>query len=139
MIRTPPRPILLIENSPEVRRAMVEWLKLMGYAVLTAVDGIDAIAKLRAGSRPCLILMDLQSPHSLEFRKAQTHDTRTANIPLVIYSGLYDPTIGAKQLHASAYFYTPFDLRALQRVIDVHCKKYAPRFRRAENGTDPRP
>jgi len=134
-----PRPILIVENSPEVRRALAHWLRLVGYNVLTAVDGSDALAKLRAQSKPCLILLDLHLPHSLEFRRMQLQNLRASKIPLVVYSGLYDPRAGAKQLQAAAYFATPFDLDALQRVIEAHCKKYQrPPRRRAHNGNHSR-
>jgi len=118
-------PILLVENSAEVRRAMVDWLRLMGYAVVTAISGTDALAKLHTGSRPCLILLDLQLPqmNSFEFRAAQLQDPRIANVPLVVYSSLYDPRIAAQRLQATAYFYAPFDMAALLKVIDTHCGK----------------
>jgi len=124
MQRTAPRPILLVESNPEVRHAMMDWLSRTGYAVLTAIDGADAIAKLRAGSKPCLILLDLQSPQSLEFRRAQMQDPQTTGVPVAVYSGLYDPRLARAQLRASAYFYAPFDMTALQKVIDAHCRKY---------------
>lgn len=130
----PLQPILLVENSLEVRRAMTEWVRLMGYAVLSAIDGTDAIAKLHSGSRPCLILLDLQSPQSLEFRKAQMRDQRTADIPVVVYSGLYDPRMAAERLGATAYFYAPFDMDALRKVIEAHCRKY-PRRRTKHDQT----
>ena len=123
-MHTAPLSILLVENSPEVRHAFVDWLRLLGYAVLTAIDGVDALARLRAGPKPCLVLLDLQVPHSVDFRRAQMQNPHLSEIPVVVYSGLYDPHIGARQLQADGYFYSPFDLHALQRVIDVYCTKY---------------
>ena len=119
------QPVLLVENSPDVRRAMVEWLVLQGYPVHTAINGIDALDKLRAGLRPCLILMHLHTPamNGFEFRRRQLDDPQLADIPIVVYSGLYDPQMAAKVLNATAYLYTPFDIEVLNTIIEAHCKR----------------
>lgn len=120
-----PRPLLLVENSPDVRHALLDWLLLQGYAVHTAINGIDALDKLRAGLRPCLILIHLHTPgmNGFEFRKRQLADRQVAGIPVVVYSGLYDPRMAAKLLNAAAYLCTPFDTAALGKVIEAHCKR----------------
>ncbi len=120
-----PVPVLVVEHSPPVRRALVDWLLLKGYAVQTAINGIDALDKLHAGLRPCLVLIHLQLPamDGFEFRRKQLDDPQLAVIPVVVYSGLYDPQIAAEALDATAYVYTPFDIDALGRVIETHCKR----------------
>lgn len=119
-------PVLLVEHSAEVRRAVVEWLTLKGYAVSTAVNGVDALGKLRAGLKPCLILLDLHMPemNGFEFRKRQLRDPQLARIPVVVYSGRYDPHIAAEQLRATAYFFIPFGTDGLSRIIEVHCGRH---------------
>jgi CheY-like chemotaxis protein len=124
--------IMLIENSAAVRRAFVDWLVLMGYTVVTAITATDALAKLRAGAAPCVILLDLQLPQrgAVEFRRAQVRDPHSALIPLVVYSALYDPRLSAAQLDADAYVYAAFDMEAFLDIIEVHCQSSHPRPRR---------
>lgn len=125
-----PRPVLLIENNPDVRHAMVNWLSLQGYTVHTAINGIDGLDKLHTGLRPCLILLHLHMPamDGFEFRRLQLDDPQLARIPFVVYSGRYDPRIAAEILNATAYFFAPFDTDALGRVVEAHCKRrFGPR------------
>jgi sigma-B regulation protein RsbU (phosphoserine phosphatase) len=55
------RRLLLVEDSPTMRRMISSLLKDQGYEVETAVDGIDGLAKARA-SRPELVLTDFEMP-----------------------------------------------------------------------------
>ena len=104
---------------------MVDWLLVQGYAVHTAINGIDALDKLHAGLRPCLILIHLHTPamDGFEFRRRQLDDPHLAGIPVVVYSGLYDPQMAAKVLNATAYLYTPFDIEMLRTIIEAHCTR----------------
>ena len=125
-------PILLVEDNSELRRSL-EWLLTgEGYAVVTAIHGADALGKLQAGLRPCLIILNLEMPemNGFEFRKAQLQDAQLASIPLVIYSALSDPHMFAAQLKAAAYFQKPLDVEALLRVVEAHCR---PPFKASAN------
>lgn len=121
----PPPPILVVEDSVEVRRSLEWLLRAHGYAVVTAVHGADALRKLHAGLRPCLILLDLQMPEmdGFEFRQLQLQEPRLATIPVVVCSAIRDPDAAAKQLKAAAYVEKPVDLDALLAVVAAHCRK----------------
>lgn len=53
--------ILLVEDEPSARAALAELLALEGYEVAAAVDGEEALARLRV-FLPDLVLTDLQMP-----------------------------------------------------------------------------
>jgi CheY-like chemotaxis protein len=120
-----PPPVLVVEDSAEVRRSLEWLLRGHGYAVVTAVHGADALRKLHAGLRPCLILLDLQMPEmdGFEFRQRQLQDPQLASIPVVVCSAIGDPDAAARQLKAEAYVQKPVELDALLAVVAAHCRK----------------
>ncbi len=54
--------VVVVDDDDAVRDAIVEALADAGYATLTAGDGAEALAVLRAAPRPCVALVDLVMP-----------------------------------------------------------------------------
>ena len=72
-----PHRVLVVEDEEMIRDSLVEILADSGYDAIAAVDGRDALDKLRTGSpRPCLILLDLMMPimDGWSFREQQRSD-----------------------------------------------------------------
>src|SRR5262245_25863826 len=53
--------ILVVDDEPEVRRLLQDFLTDRGYEVFLAADGVEAIASLTA-NRPYLVLLDIAMP-----------------------------------------------------------------------------
>jgi two-component system response regulator MprA len=53
--------ILVVDDDQAVRDSLARSLQYSGYEVSTAVDGVDALAKL-AGARPDAVIMDVMMP-----------------------------------------------------------------------------
>lgn len=83
-------PILLVEDNLDVLDVTRILLEAEGYAVATAVNGADALALLRGGLRPCLIVLDLSMPvmDGWEFRDEQRADPELRAIPTIVYSAV---------------------------------------------------
>ncbi len=81
--------VLVVDDDADICDVVQTILELNGYAVITARDGVDALAKLRGGARPSLIILDLMMPrmNGLEFRAEQERDPALRDIPVVILSG----------------------------------------------------
>ncbi len=114
----PSRRILLVEDDPAVRDALGDLLAGEGYDAAFAVDGRDALERLRGGFDAELILLDLRMPTMTgwEFRVEQRRDPRLAQIPVVAISA--DATPQAAAVDAAAYLSKPFDARELLRVME---------------------
>src|SRR2546427_10339958 len=82
------RPILLVEDDPDVRDALRLTLEDAGYDVVCAGEGREALARVRASPPPSLILLDLMLPvmDGFEFRVQQMQDPSIASIPVVVFS-----------------------------------------------------
>jgi len=53
--------ILLVDDEPMILRVMRTALEKVGYKVSTAVDGMDALAKIAAG-HPDILVTDIEMP-----------------------------------------------------------------------------
>jgi CheY-like chemotaxis protein len=80
--------ILIVEDSPEVRRAYREALAALGYTVLEAADAEQALTAL-GDIRPDVALIDIHLPRMNGYRLAQAIRARVgAAIYLVMLSGM---------------------------------------------------
>jgi CheY-like chemotaxis protein len=115
----PGAPVLVVEDDPDQRSAIVLALESEGYAVLTAASGVEALEVLDAGTKPCMILLDLMMPEmdGVQFRMEQLKRTRLASIPVVVASAFGQMT-RAKYLQVADYLRKPLDLDQLLTVIE---------------------
>lgn len=79
--------ILIVDDSPTERFYLTDVLAKHGYTVATAVNGEEAIDKIRT-ERPHLILMDVVMPGANGFQVTRSigRDPALAAIPIIICS-----------------------------------------------------
>jgi CheY-like chemotaxis protein len=96
--------VLVVEDDPDVREALVVVLRDAGYGIRAAVNGFDAIEALRRGPRPSAILLDLMMPgmNGYEFREEQRADPAIAGIPVIVITATRWTERAAHQLGAVA-------------------------------------
>ncbi|WP_373372118.1 response regulator [Nannocystis bainbridge] len=90
--------ILVVEDDPDAREMLALLLQVQGFKVVTASNGVDALAQLRAdlapggSGAPSVILLELRMPimSGWEFRAAQLLDPALAPNPVIIMSGSVD-------------------------------------------------
>jgi CheY-like chemotaxis protein len=115
--------VLVVDDDEDIRAAIAEVLTLKGYRVAGAADGKEALERLRAGVRPCVILLDLMMPvmDGRQFRDEQQRDPRFAHIPVVLFSGdtLLDQSVEA--LAPAGYLRKPLEMLELLATVARHC------------------
>ncbi len=80
--------VLIVDDSPEVRRAYAEALRELGYEVSEAADAEQALGTLQS-NKPDVALIDIHLPRMNGFRLAQAIRARAgAAIYLVMLSGM---------------------------------------------------
>ena len=77
--------IPVADNSPTHRAGLSRLVEKMGYAVLQACDGSEAV-ELHEHERPHLVLIDLMMPEVSGFDvvDALQRNTDTARIPILV-------------------------------------------------------
>lgn len=99
--------VLVVEDDPPVRDALVEALELDGYEV-EAVDGGRQALQALTERCPDAIVLDLMMPtmNGWEFRRLQRQIHR--DVPILVVSATLNPDLD--DLRPDAFLTKPFDL-----------------------------
>jgi CheY-like chemotaxis protein len=81
--------ILVAEDNAEQRSLYVAVLAGVGYRVIEASDGVQAVDIVRR-ERPGLVLMDVTMPGTSGWNAVRTlkEDVKTRDIPIIVVTGL---------------------------------------------------
>ncbi|MFA6583125.1 MAG: response regulator [Elusimicrobiaceae bacterium] len=118
MSETAKKRIVLIEDSKELAVALAGVLRLKGYEVMIARDGVLGLETVKR-EKPDLVLLDLMLPKlsGYEVCRLLKTDNITWRIPVMVLSTLTKPEQidRAKQAGADKFVPKPYDLDS---VID---------------------
>jgi CheY-like chemotaxis protein len=119
--------ILIADDQPALIAVTRNYLESVGFQVITARDGSEAIQQACA-LQPDLILMDVRMPvvdglNAIRQIRAST-DPKTRDIAIVSLSGHASAADKEKCLAAgaTAYLNKPFGVRELDRIIAEHIR-----------------
>jgi twitching motility two-component system response regulator PilH len=103
--------VLVVDDSTMAREMLVIELKRFGFQVLTAVDGLDAVERLKA-SIPAIVITDLIMPrmNGYELCRHIKNNPSTKQVPVIMCSTKaeeFDRYWGMKQ-GADAYITKPY-------------------------------
>ena len=115
--------ILVVDDSPTVRKLISGKLEKAGHSVVCAVDGVDALAKLEE-QLPDLVLLDITMPRmdGYEVCKQIRSDPAARDLPVVMISGkdgFFDKVRG-RMAGTSGYITKPFGPETLMKAIDTY-------------------
>lgn len=115
------RRILLAEDHPGTIEVMQTELQVLGYEVVVAQDGQEAVEKAATES-PDLIVMDIIMPKMDGFQATACirENPRTKDIPILAATALARPGDREKCLESgcNGYIAKPFTHRQLGAAID---------------------
>ena len=111
--------ILVVDDDRELLEVLLVIFTEEGYHVTVATGGRDALARLRAGLRPSMILLDLMMPgmNGWAFREALLADPELARIPVVVLSGDHRSLTGDPPPAVSLCLPKPIDLSTLLDAV----------------------
>jgi CheY-like chemotaxis protein len=112
--------VLVVEDEDDIRELLVLLLSMEGLEVESARDGLEALAAVRHGARPAVILLDLMMPRMSggDFLRARRRDPELARVPTVIVSGDPEAARTGARLGADGLVMKPLDLDEL--LHEVH-------------------
>ena len=123
--------LLVVDDSPSVRRVVGGMLKAHGWETQTARDGVEALDQI-ARARPAAVLLDIEMPRmdGYELMATLRSEEQYRNLPLIVLTSRAGPKHQqrATQLGANAYIVKPYqDDFLLTTIADL--------VRRAARGT----
>jgi CheY-like chemotaxis protein len=112
------RKILIVEDEPELVRALTLRLSAAGYETLSASDGLAA-TEMAFGHQPDLVLLDIGLPRQDGYQVASLLRAacRTAHIPIVFLTARTWDLDKAHQVHPDGYVVKPYQPVELLDVI----------------------
>lgn len=114
---TAPSRILVVDDNAALRENVAECLEIEGFQVAVAEDGHRALAALKEGPPPRVVLVDLMMPgmDGRQFVSALRADPELREVRVVLTTGM----AGARTRNtgADAVLPKPFGVRELLQVI----------------------
>jgi CheY-like chemotaxis protein len=112
--------LLLVEDNEDNRIIYCTVLRHLGYKVLEAQDGVQAV-ELARSALPDLILMDISIPRmdGWEATRVLRNDSRTSAIPIIALTAhaLADDRERASQVGFTSYLAKPIEPRLVVAEI----------------------
>jgi CheY-like chemotaxis protein len=115
--------VLVVDDDEDIRESIRSLLELKGHRVATAADGAEGLARMRTGTPPHVVILDLMMPgmNGEEFRAVQLADSALAAVPVIVLSGagrLAEKTT----LAGTEVVPKPIDLQLLFALVERFCR-----------------
>lgn len=110
--------ILIVDDDPSMRTALMESVRRLGFDVQGAVDGADAVERV-SRYKPWLVVTDLKMPRlgGLDLiKEIKSRSPHTLMVLMTAY-GTVETAVEAMKYGASDYILKPFSTDLLERVI----------------------
>jgi two-component system cell cycle sensor histidine kinase/response regulator CckA len=112
------RDVLLVEDDEDVRMAVSDMLKIAGYHVQEACDGMDALQRLQnMASPPHLVLTDVMMPRMTGPQLAAQIQTIMPKTKVLFMSGYSDQILEPVGGRPLAFVHKPFSAKELIRKV----------------------
>jgi CheY-like chemotaxis protein len=110
--------VLIVDDEPEIRDSLQEFLEDEGYQVSTAADGAEALQRLRSGKRPCVVILDLLLPvvDGNQVYERMQRDADLSRVPVIVSTS--DPSRAPSGV---LIMRKPVNLDRLLGAVRQHC------------------
>lgn len=112
--------VLVVDDDSDLREIISLVLAAEGLEARGAADGVAALAELRRGDRPSLILLDMMMPRldGEGFMRELRADARLTDIPVVILTAHPGARDRATAMGAAGCLNKPVELAELIETVE---------------------
>jgi DNA-binding NtrC family response regulator len=113
------KPILVIDDSPQMRMALKEAIQKLGHRVVACENGKEAIEKLRRHGFS-LIVTDMKMPQMDGLTLLREVRRSIGNLPVLVITGFgtIENAVESMKEGATDYLMKPFSFDALKKTIN---------------------
>jgi CheY-like chemotaxis protein len=117
---TASRKLLLVEDDRDVRESMRDLLVDVGYEVVCAGEGRQALEQLSEGPLPDLILLDLMmvGMDGYQFLNEMRRDPEQAAVPVLVLTAQGPAHTSPEALGVAGVLRKPFEFERLLKAIE---------------------
>jgi two-component system, OmpR family, alkaline phosphatase synthesis response regulator PhoP len=112
--------ILVVDDEPDLVRALGLRLSSRGYEVLTAFDGVQAMSRIQK-ERPDLVLLDIHLPAGNGYRVCERMRASEGARETPVIALTADPSAEAQrrcnELGCADFFRKPYDPKELMAAV----------------------
>jgi two-component system sensor histidine kinase ChiS len=128
--------LLIVDDEPVNVRVLDSFLRLEGYRVRTAKDGLEALENV-AAEKPELMLLDIMMPGMSGYQVCEKlrEEYDHAELPIIMLTALNQANDRVRGFNAGAndYLSKPFNKQELAARIRAHLTASKAELRRIEN------
>ncbi len=120
--------VLVIDDFPETREAIVSMLVAKGFDAVGAPSGPTALDYFQAGLRPCVVLLDVRMPDMdgwQVWERMKAHE-ELARTPVVILSADKADDKRARAVGIREFLRKPVEARVLVNAVEKYCERRRP-------------
>ena len=119
-----PKTILIADDEMRMRRVVCDYLRIKGYTVLEATDGVEALAVLRENPVD-LVLLDVMMPR-MDGWEVCRRIRRESSLPVIMLTARTqeEDELQGFTLGADEYITKPFSLKILLARIEAVLRRH---------------
>jgi len=132
---SPKYTILVVDDEELVRKMVVTFLSKLGHSCLTAIDGVDALGKMK-GNKIDAVVTDIKMPNMDGIGLVSEVLTKYPGIPIMVmtafeeeYSAGIAISVGAREFIKKPFSLEEFAIRLHKMINDAET------LRRLKSGT----
>jgi len=118
--------ILIVDDEATIRRILATRLSMVGYEIVVAADGVEALEKFES-EQPDLIVLDVMMPKMNGLQVCQAL-RETTGVPIIMLTALGEVSdrIKGLELGADDYLPKPFSPKELESRIQAILRRTSP-------------
>jgi PAS domain S-box-containing protein len=110
--------ILVVEDDPRLRRVVCSRLRGLGYQVIEADNGSNALALLAAHPEIAMIFTDFVMPGGMNGADlAEAARAAKPDVKILFTSGYAEPAVARRKLRAGAWLKKPYTAAELAEIV----------------------
>lgn len=127
--------LLVVEDDEDLREVITLSLERDGRRIAAAEDGLAALEYILNYGLPDLILLDMNMPTMNGWQLAdELRERELWRVPVIVLTAAHDAERSAHEIGASGYLGKPFEIAALETVVERQLREAA-RPQRSEHAS----